>query len=114
MIPKKEPEPELAEVIEDIRAQAWNVSIAPRVPALISLLSTDEWKNGIQAWMLSMEKELDRKLRFGCKTRDDDQFVRGKLSILVELIDLPRILDQHQKMKEERKKMEASRGKAGY
>jgi hypothetical protein len=105
---------ELADVLNEMKAKAWNESIAPRGAQLRSLLKTDEWLNGIAAWLSFQERELDRKLRFGCKTRDDDQFVRGQLAMLVEILDIPRKLEVIQARNDQQKKHAASRGQAGY
>lgn len=103
-----------ADVINEVKAKAWNLAIAPRAPALLSFVSSDEWLNGIEAWLKSLEQQLDRALRHGSKSRDEDQFLRGKISMCEEILDLPAVLKNFIEEKANREKQAASRGIAGY
>ena len=102
------------ELINEIKAKAWNEAITPRAPGLLSYLSADEWQKGILAWLLLVEKQMTQKLKFGCKTREEDQFVRGQLAVLEEIINLPNAIQATIDQAEASKKHAASRGRAGY
>ncbi len=104
----------LPTIINDIKIQAWNEAITPRAPALLSLCSSDEFQNGILPWLRSVEKQMTQKLKFGCKTREDDQFVRGQLAILEEIINLPAALKAQIENAAVKQKQAESRGTAGY
>ena len=102
------------EIVNEAKAKSWNEAIAPRAPALLSYLAADEWVKGVSSWMKFFEAELVTKLKFGCKTRDDDQFVRGQLAILHDILTLPQQIENYLNALEEKKKQSASRGPAGY
>lgn len=108
-----EPKADL-KVVNDIKIAAWNKSIAPRAPSLLSYLSAGEFVEGILPWWRSIEHDLLQKLVVGCKDRDTDQFVRGQIAMIQELIDLPNRIDATIRAKEDSEKKAASRGTAGY
>jgi hypothetical protein len=108
---KKEAEITVIDTINELKAKAWNESMAPRIPSLISYFAGDEWQKGIGPWLMHSHDALMSKLITGCKTRDDDQFVRGQLAMLKDMIDLPAKCKHIDDM---RKEVPPQRGTAGY
>jgi hypothetical protein len=104
----------LENVLQEIKAKAWESSIAPRAEGLLSLLRGDFYQNGVVAWMKSQEQELVKQLRIGSKTRDDDQFIRGQLSTLGQIIDLADNIQNYLTAKAENDKRRASIGRTSY
>lgn len=102
------------EIVNEAKAKSWNEAIAPRAPALLSYLAADEWVKGISAWLRFFDGEMTTRLKFGCKTRDDDQFVRGQLAVLHDILTLPQQIENYLDAIKEREKQSASRGPAGY
>lgn len=103
----KEKETRLVDALNEIKAAAWNQSMAPRLPAISSYLKADEWVKGIGAWLAETKEQMLQKLITGCKSRDEDQFVRGQLAMLVEILELPQEVDHMENIKlqnQERKK----------
>jgi hypothetical protein len=79
---------QVIDVVNKLKAQAWNESITPRAESLLSYLRADIYQKGVLAYLKSMEAMAERKLLTGCKTRDDDQYMRGYLVALKEFIGL--------------------------
>jgi hypothetical protein len=89
----KEKEQTIAEVVNDIKATAWNKAIAPRAESVLSYLRNEQWQKGVGAYLKSCEQQLEKRLLNGCKSRDDDQLVRGQLIMLKEILALPEMIE---------------------
>ena len=80
--------------LESIRVQSWNTCIAPRAEALLSYLRHEVYQKGIVEYLRTMEVLGEKQLLTGCKTRDDDQFIRGYLVCLKEMIAFSDLIEQ--------------------
>lgn len=100
--------------INELKAKSWNDAIMPRLEAVRSYLTADQWNKGVGAWLKDVDRQLTEKLKFGCKSREDDQFVRGQLAMLKEILDVPVVIDKIIAEQENQKKQANSRGPAGY
>lgn len=98
-------------ILNDIKSKAWNESIAPRTVAVRDYFKAEQWTLGVGAWLKSVESALIDKLMFGCKTRDEDQFVRGQIAMLREICDLPAKIDS---LENQKKSKSVPTGTAGY
>lgn len=100
--------------VNDAKANAWNQTIMPRAEAISAYLKADQWTKGVGAWLKAVNLRLVEVLKRGCKSRDDDQFIRGQLAMLDEIMDLPAMIEKILTEKENQKKQADSRGAAGY
>ena len=80
--------------LESIRVQSWNTCIAPRAEALLSYLRHEVYQKGIVEYLRTMESLGEKQLLTGCKTRDDDQFMRGYLTSIKEVLSWPEQIEQ--------------------
>jgi hypothetical protein len=78
----------IEEIVNDVKSNSWNRHMVPRLKSVDSYLHSETWEKGPQAYLEENYKLLNDKLITGCKSRDDDQFVRGQLVMLRDLINL--------------------------
>lgn len=76
----------ISNVVEDIRIHSWNTLIAPRAEALLSYLRAEVYQKGVVGYLKSMETLGEKKLLTGCKTEREDNFMRGYLVALKEIL----------------------------
>lgn len=79
----------VSDVVNELKSQAWNEAIAPRAEALLSYLRADLYQKGFLNYYKSVEKLGERKLLTGCKTEREDNFMRGYLVAIKELLAFP-------------------------
>lgn len=83
----KEPKP-ISAVVEDIRVKSWNQCIAPRADPLLSYLRAEIYQKGIAAYLKSCEALAEQRLLTGCKTEREDNFQRGYIVALKDILSM--------------------------
>jgi hypothetical protein len=112
--PKETPAPSLEVIINEARTNAWNENVTPRLESLRGWMAGDEWTKGFVAYHNSVIAQLLDKLLTGCKTRDDDQFVRGQIAVLKQVVSFRDMVLKQIDAIERNKKSDDTRGQAGY
>lgn len=112
--PKENPAPSLEVIINEARTNAWNEFITPRLESMRGWMSGDEWQKGFVAYHNSVIAQLLDKLVTGCKSREDDQFVRGQIAVLKQVVGFKEMVLRQIDAIERNKKADESRGAAGY
>jgi|SRR6476660_2867387 len=111
--PKENTVPSLEVIINDAKTDAYNQHISNRLESLRGWTAGDEWAKGFHAYHSAALAQLLRHLIHGCKTRDEDQFLRGKIAAMEEVIGFrDMILRQIEAV--ERNKDRGPKGDAGY
>jgi hypothetical protein len=114
MIPKPKPsEAPLVEVLNEIKTKAWNAAISPRLTALRAWYSGAEWKEGVSAYL--NQQLLKRREHLEERGNDprDDQYIKGQIAMLKEILAIPVFIEQQIEQAEKNKKAAPS-GDAGY
>jgi hypothetical protein len=102
------------ELTNEIKAEAWNKCIVPRLEAIRAWYKHPEWTEGI-APFLANQKELNfRLLVKGNTTPTDDKFVMGRISMLMDILDMPGAIDRNIQMRDQVKSQPRPQGEAGY
>lgn len=102
------------EIINQARTDAWNETITPRLESLRGWTAGDEWAKGFLPYHQAALSRLLDQLVTGCKDRDEDMFVRGKIAAMKEIVGFRDMILRQIKAIEENKKKDESRGQAGY
>lgn len=111
----KEPKQQtVEEATNGIKAAAWNACITPRLEALRAWFRHPEWAEGIGAYLTHQQKEQLKLLVKGNTNPMDDKFVMGRISMLMEILEMPGVIENHINIKEQIKKRPHPEGEAGY
>lgn len=103
------------EVVNEIKAKAWNECITPRLEPLRAFLHQQEWQEGIAAFLKRQtELQIKQIARLGTNSIDD-KFILGRISAFNEVLELPQVIENHI-TQVERKQTEAKNRnpKTGY
>lgn len=111
--PKDNPAPPLEVIINEARTNAWNEHITPRLESMRGWMSGDEWK-AFAAYHNSLIAQFLDRLVTGCKSRDDDQVVRGQIATLKQIVTFKEMVLNQINAIERNKNQNSSRGDAGY
>ena len=112
--PKDSPPPSLEVIINEARTNAWNEFVTPRLESLRGWMAGDEWQKGFVAYHNSVIAQLLDRLVTGCKSREEDQFVRGQIATLRQVVSFREMVTKQIDAIERNKKADESRGSAGY
>jgi hypothetical protein len=112
--PKTEEAPALIEILNDAKTKAWNQSISPKLESLRAWFSGPEWKDGVGNYLRFVTQQQTQNLVRGCKTRDEDQYLRGLIAGLQQVVEMPQAIERQIELIEQNKKQAESRGDAGY
>ena len=106
---------EQAQTKNSERGNAWNVYISPRLVALRSHFADAAWKEALYPYMkLIYDQQVDGLIHARGGKPGDDDYLRGRISMLSELMALPEAVEKMLAAKDAAKKKEVSRGQAGY
>lgn len=112
--PKENPTPSIEVIINEARTNAYNEHISTRLESLRGWTAGDEWAKGFVPYHNSVIAQLLDKLLTGCKTRDEDQFVRGQIAVLKQIVGFRDMVLRHIDAIERNKNKDDERGAAGY
>jgi hypothetical protein len=107
---KEEPKVEAANVA---KAAEWNAAISPRLVALRAWFSGPEWKEGISVYLNKVLMHRREHLEKIDNDARDDQFIKGQIASLKEILAIPLFIEKQIAQAEQNKKTAPS-GDAGY
>jgi hypothetical protein len=110
--PKVE-EPQIIEIINDAKTKEWNQAISPRLESLRAWFSSNEWKDGVLAYLNSVLNQRREHLERKGNEFGDDQFIKGQIAMLKQIMTLPNVIEKQIELAE-KNKGSGSRGDAGY
>lgn len=97
----------------EVRAAEWNKCISSRLEAMRSWYAHDEYRKGLFPYLMTMLSQRREHLEKKGNNAGDDQFIKGQIAMLKELMDIPATIDRQIALTEEAKKSHPS-GEAGY
>jgi hypothetical protein len=112
MTPKTKPEGAIDPVNES-RTEQWNKAISPRLVSLRNWFADENWKTGVGAYLNSVLAERREHHEKENNDRDADQFIKGQIAMLKQIIDLPVVIER-QIAQSEKNKNSGPTGDAGY
>lgn len=84
----------ITDVVNELKAKSWNECVAPRAESLLTYLRAEIYQKGFLAYLKSVETLGEKKLLTGCKSRDDDQYMRGYLVAMKEVLGFADLLEE--------------------
>lgn|SRR5262249_27693162 len=93
--------------------QEWNESISPRLESIRAWFSSDEWKKGVQAYLSNVLLHLREELEKKDNTPALDQYTKGQIDMLKQLIRIPDVIEKQIELIAQNK-ASGPRGDAGY
>lgn len=91
--------------VNEAKTNAWNKHISAKLEAVQVWLKQDP---GVWAYLTAqMQTQVDQLIR-GCSSRDDDQYVRGRIAMLREIIHLPEGIAAQLEAADHNRKLQAS------
>jgi hypothetical protein len=98
---------------EEIKSKAWNEAITPRLETLRAWFGSSEWKDGVRAYLNEVLSQRREHLENKGNEHGSDQFIKGQIAMLKEIIAIPTVIDRHIELAEKNKDG-APKGDAGY
>ena len=96
----------------ELKSNAWNEAISPRLESLRGWFGGDEWKKGIRQYLnFIIEQKRNELEKPG--TVPNDQFLKGQICAFKEVMAIPLFIEKQIEMSEKNKKA-APTGDAGY
>jgi hypothetical protein len=92
------------QITNEIKAAAWNACIVPHLESISTWFKRPEWAEAVGAYLVNQRETLLRLLVKGNTLPTDDKFVIGRISMLMDILDMPGAIERNIKLKDEAKK----------
>jgi hypothetical protein len=96
------------------KTEAWNRHLSSQLEAMRSWLNSPQWEKGFRAYLSSLLALQLTQLVAGTGNRDNDQFLRGQIANLREIMDFKETIEKQALSIERQQASNAGRGDAGY
>lgn len=102
MSEEQKPKP-IEEIVNEVKGHAWNQYMKPFLEPLNTWFKRPEWTDGLRMYLTSQKELSFRMLVKGNTTPTDDKFVMGRISMLMDLLDMPGVIERNRELAEKAK-----------
>lgn len=82
------------DAVNEIKAKEWNETIAPNLESIRSMFRSVPWTNGVGAYLAHVREQQIASLA-NSKTDREEHILLGRLSMLQEILAMPKAIDNH-------------------
>lgn len=105
--------PETPDTLNELKTEQWNKAISPRLVSLRAWFSSEEWTNGVRAYLSQVLVQRREHLEKLGNDPRDDQFIKGQIAAFKEVLAIPMFIEKQIEQAEKNKKAVPA-GDAGY
>ena len=101
------------DISNEQKTKEWNECISPRLESLRAWFSSDDWTKGINSYLGNVLQGRRQHLERQGNDALTDQFIKGQISMLREIMEMPSVIGKQIELVE-KNKLAGPKGDAGY